>query len=233
MPNGEFVDASRVMNGISVPVERRVLAWLAKRMPAAIGADHLTALGFIAMVGAGACYWLGRSHPVALLGVVFCLAVNWFGDSLDGTVARLRRQERPRYGFYVDHTLDMFGSFFLLGGLALSGFMTPLVALGLLASYLMLTTEVYLATYCLASFRLSSFGVGPTELRVVLAIGTMVLFVDPGASAFGGRYLLFDVGAVVAMCGIAVALITAAVRHTIDLYRAEPLQKAPRATTQS
>ena len=225
MANPEFVHAARLMNGISVPLERRILAWLAARIPASIGPDHLTALGFVAMIGAGACYWLGGSHPLALLGVVVCLAVNWFGDSLDGTVARARRQERPRYGFYVDHVLDMFGSFFLLGGLALSGFMTPIVALGLLATYVMLTTEVYLATYCLATFRLSFFKLGPTELRIVLAAGTLVLFVNPGASALGGRFLLFDVGAVVAMCGIVVALVTSTVRHTIDLYRAERLPR--------
>lgn len=225
MGERQFVPAARVMNGVSVPVERRILAWLAARVPPSIGPDHLTALGFAAMIGAGACYWLARAHPYALLGVIGCLVVNWFGDSLDGTVARARHQERPRYGFYVDHVLDMFGTFFLLGGLALSGFMTPLIALALLVSYLMLTTEVYLATYCVASFRMSFFALGPTELRVVLALGTLVLFIDPGASAFGGRYLLFDLGAVVAICGIAVALVTATVRHTMDLYRAEPVRR--------
>jgi len=216
------------MNGLSAGLEKRILLWLAKRMPAAIGSDHLTALGFAAMIGTGLCYWLARSHRLALIGVVVCLAVNWFGDSLDGTVARVRRQERPRYGFYVDHTLDMFGSLFLLGGLALSGFMTPLIALGLLVSYLMLTTEVYLATYCLASFRLSFFKVGPTELRILLAIGTLVLLVAPTVSVFGARCLLFDVGGVVAMIGIGVALLTATIAHTIDLYRAEPLRRGGR-----
>ena len=224
MANLEFVHAARMMNGVSAGLERRILAWLAARIPARVGPDHLTALGFFAMAGAGACYWLARSQPVALLGVIACLAVNWFGDSLDGTLARARHQERPRYGFYVDHLLDMFGSFFLLGGLALSGFMTPLVALGLLVAYLMLTTEVYLATYCLASFRLSFFKIGPTELRIVLAVGTLALFANPHVTAFGGRYLLFDFGAVVAMGGMGVALVTAAVCHTVDLYRAERLQ---------
>ncbi len=238
MADPRFVHATRVMTGVSVGLERRVLTWIAAHMPDWVGPDHLTAVGLTAMIGAGACYWLARLHPVALLGVVACLAINWFGDSLDGTLARVRRQERPRYGFYVDHLLDMFGSFFLLGGLALSGFMSPLVALGLLVAYLMLTTEVYLATYCLASFRLSFFRIGPTELRIILAIGTLVLYADPHASAFGGRYLLFDVGAVVAMGGIAVALLTAASRHTIELYRSEPLKKVlqgrdGRATTRA
>ncbi len=225
MPDQKFVQAVRVMNGLSAGLEKRILLWLAGRMPAAIGSDHLTALGFAAMIGAGLCYWLAGSHHLALVGVVVCLAVNWFGDSLDGTVARVRRQERPRYGFYVDHVLDMFGSLFLLGGLALSGFMTPFVALGLLVSYLMLTTEVYLATYSLASFRLSFFKIGPTELRILLAIGTLVLLVNPTVPVFGRRYLLFDVGGVVAMAGIGVALLAAAIAHTMELYRAEPLRK--------
>ncbi len=225
MAGSGFVQATRVMNGMSAAAERRLLVWLAGRIPAWIGADHLTALGFLAMVGAGASYWLAAWDKRALAGVVVCLAVNWFGDSLDGTVARVRGQERPRYGFYVDHTLDMFGSFFLLGGLALSGFMTPLVAFGLLVAYLMLTTEVYLATYCLASFRLSFFAIGPTELRIILAIGTLVLFVRPDVDVFGTRHRLFDVGAVVAIGGIAIALLAATVAHTIQLFRAEPLRR--------
>jgi phosphatidylglycerophosphate synthase len=223
MAEGEFIHAKRVMNGVSASLERRMLVWMAVRMPKWVGSDHLTALGFIAMAGAGACYWLAGSHRGALIGVIVCLFVNWFGDSLDGTVARVRRQERPRYGFYVDHTLDMFGSLFLLGGLALSGFMTPLIALGLLIAYLMLTTEVYLATYCLAAFRLSFFRVGPTELRIILAIGTIALFLNPSASVLGGRFSLFDAGAVIAIVGIAAALLAGTVAHTVDLYRAERL----------
>jgi phosphatidylglycerophosphate synthase len=224
MANAQFIQAARVMTGLSAPLEKRLLLWLADRLPARVGADHLTGLGFLGMVGAGVCYWLAATHRLALVGVVACLAINWFGDSLDGTVARVRRQERPRYGFYVDHVLDMFGTACLLGGLALSGFMTPLVALGLLASYLMLTTEVYLATYSLATFRLAFWKMGPTELRIVLAVGTLVLLDKPWVGVFGGRYLLFDVGALVAVAGILVTLVVATVRHTIDLYRAEPLK---------
>jgi phosphatidylglycerophosphate synthase len=218
-----FVNATRVMTGVSVPLERRVLAWFAERMPAAIGSDHLTALGAAGMIGAGACYWLAATHRLALLGVVLCLAVNWFGDSLDGTMARARHQERPRYGFYVDHVLDMFGQMFLLGGMALSGFMTPLVALALLVAFLMVATEVYLATYCLAAFRLGVLRVGPTELRIIIAIGTLVLLVKPRVELFGQHYLLFDVGAVVAIVGMFIALIAATLAHTRELYRAEPL----------
>jgi phosphatidylglycerophosphate synthase len=223
MANAQFIPAARVMTALSAPLEKRLLLWLAHRLPARVGADHLTGLGFLGMVGAGLCYYLASAHRVALLGVVACLAINWLGDSLDGTVARVRRQERPRYGFYVDHVLDMFGTSCLLGGLALSAFMSPLVALGLLASYLMLTTEVYLATYSLATFHLAFWKLGPTELRIVLAFGTLVLLQKPRVGVLGGHYLLFDVGAVVAMAGILATLVVATVRHTIDLYRAEPL----------
>ncbi len=226
MADAEFVQAKRVMNGVSASLEKRILVWMAKRMPNAVGSDALTALGFAAMAGAGLCYWMAGTYRGALIGVIVCLAINWFGDSLDGTVARVRGHERPRYGFYVDHTLDMFGTLFLLGGLALSGFMTPLVALGLLITYLMLTNEVYLATYCLASFRLSFLRVGPTELRIILAIGTLALFLDPNVSVLHGRFRLFDAGGLIAMAGIVVALIASTIGHTINLYRAEPLPTA-------
>jgi phosphatidylglycerophosphate synthase len=213
------------MTGVSAGLERRLLIWLATRLPRSVGADHLTALGFVSMIGAGACFWLAGATRVALAGVVVCLALNWFGDSLDGTVARVRCQQRPRYGFYVDHVLDMFGTAFLLGGLALSGYMTPLVGVGLLAAYVMLTTEVYLATYCLASFRLAFFRIGPTELRIVLAIGAAVLAVKPRVELLGHHYLLFDVGSVVAIAGILLALLIGTVEHVAELYRAEPLPR--------
>jgi phosphatidylglycerophosphate synthase len=221
-----FVQAKREMTGISAGLERRLLVWMARRMPRAVGADHLTALGFLSMVATGACFWLAGTSRLALAGVIVFLVLNWFGDSLDGTVARVRCQQRPRYGFYVDHVLDMFGTASLLCGMALSGFMTPLVAVALLAAYMMLMTEVYLATYCIASFRMGFFRVGPTELRVVLAVGAAVLAVKPRVELLGHRFLLFDVGATIAIAGILLALVSAAVQHTIELYRAEPLPAA-------
>ena len=110
---------------------------------------------------AGCSYWLAGTFPWALWLVNLCLAVNWFGDSLDGTLARVRQQQRPRYGFYVDHVVDAAGAIMLFGGMGLSGYMSPLVALGLAASYFLLNIEVYLATYCLGTFRLSYFKLGP------------------------------------------------------------------------
>jgi archaetidylinositol phosphate synthase len=176
------------------------------------------------MAGAGVTNWAApHVHPLALLGVIGSLGINWFGDSLDGTLARVRDQQRPRYGFYVDHVVDCIGAAFLLGGLALSGFMTPIVAIGVLAAYLLVSAETYLATYALAEFRMSRFGVGPTELRLLLAAGTLALLTEPSVSILGGRYQLFDVGGVAAIAGMVVAMVTAAVRNGVALYRAEPL----------
>ena len=131
--------------------EKRALIWMAERLPRWVGSDHLTLLGLGAMLAAGLAYWVSGSYPLALWLVVVALAVNWFGDSLDGTVARVRNQQRPMYGYYVDHVIDIVGALFLLGGLAMSGYMTPLVALGLLIGYLMLSAETYLATHASAS----------------------------------------------------------------------------------
>jgi phosphatidylglycerophosphate synthase len=187
----------------------------------------LTLLALVAMAGAGASFWAARYWPPALVLVVAFLAVNWFGDSLDGTLARVRRHERPRYGFYVDHVLDIAGASFLFGGMALSGFMSPVVGLALLAAYLLVSAEVFLATGVNGTFRMSFLSVGPTELRILLSIGVLTLFSRPVVSPFGlGPFLLFDVGGGVAVAGLAVAFITSTVRTTMALYRAEPLRKA-------
>ncbi|MEO8259856.1 MAG: CDP-alcohol phosphatidyltransferase family protein [Acidobacteriota bacterium] len=219
----EFGEAQREMKSVLASAERKCLGWLAARLPSWIGSDHLTLLALAAMLASGLSYYASRFHRVALAGAVLGLAVNWFGDSLDGTLARVRGHQRPRYGFYVDHVVDCFGVFFLLSGLALSGFMSPLIAAGLLVAYFMLSIEVYLATYCLAVFRMSFWGIGPTELRILLAIGTAALWLDPRPEILGVRYRLFDVGGAVAIVSLAVTLLVSAARNTRLLYLAEPL----------
>jgi archaetidylinositol phosphate synthase len=214
---------TRVLNGFLADAEKRALIWMARRLPAWINADHLTALALISMLGAGLSFWLARRHEAALVAVVVWLALNWLGDSLDGTLARVRRHERPRYGFYLDHVLDGIGTLFLLGGLALSGYMTPVLALLLLIVYYLLSIEVYLATHTLGTFRISYWKFGPTELRVVLALGTLALLFQPTVTILGAEHLLFDVGAVAGIAGMALILILSIVTHAGALYRAEPL----------
>lgn len=224
-PAKPAADAPRVLSSVLGPLEKRVLIYLANRMPRAINSDHLTVLALTAMLGAGLSYWMAASHPIGLALVVVCLAINWVGDSLDGTVARVRHQQRPRYGFYVDHVVDAFGTALLIGGLALSGYMSPVIALGLLVAYFMLSAEVYLATYSLGTFKMSYFKVGPTELRIILAIGTLMLYVRPTIVFFGHPARLFDVGGVFAIAGLLGTLIFSAIRNTRTLYLMEPMPK--------
>ena len=227
MPNG-FVEAQRNSTGLLTAVERRVLLWIAHRLPARVNSDHLTALGFVSMFLVGVCFAVSREVPAALGGVVVFLALNWFCDRLDGTLARVRGHQRPRYGFYVDHILDTFGTLFVLGGLAISGDMTPIVAAALLIAYYVLSIEIYLATYCVGRFQMSFWGWGPTELRILLAAGALALSVKPIVTIFGMEMLLFDVGGIVATVGLIVTAIMSAVGNTHRLYAAEPLpQKMP------
>jgi phosphatidylglycerophosphate synthase len=207
--------------------ERRALIAIAHRLPASINSDHLTALALVAMAMAGAGYAFARFDVRALWLVVVALVLNWFGDSLDGTVARVRKVERPRYGFYVDHVLDIVGATFLFVGLAASGFMTPWIALALLIAYLLVSGEVFLATSVRGVFRMSFSGFGPTELRILLAIGTIALFRDPHVDlGILGHPRLFDFGGLIAMAGMAVALTVNIVRNATELARLEPRPEA-------
>jgi phosphatidylglycerophosphate synthase len=155
--------------------------------------------------------------------VILCLALNWFGDSMDGTLARVRHQQRPRYGFYVDHMVDIFGSVALMCGLGCSGFLHWQTAVAMLVAFLLLSSESYLATYTLSCFQLSQGVFGPTEIRILLVIGNLALLRSPYSTLFGHRMLLFDLGGTIAAgCMLAMAMIVA-VRHTAQLYRQEPL----------
>jgi phosphatidylglycerophosphate synthase len=205
--------------------ERRLLVWVASRLPGRVSSDHLTLIGIVGMLMAGLGYVAARWDERALLVVVAALIVNWFGDSLDGTLARVRDCERPRYGFYVDHVVDIVGVLFLLGGLTLSGYITPVLGLGLLAGFLMVSAEAYLATHALGIFRLSFMKVGPTEIRILLIAGTLKLLHEPVVELGSiGSYLLFDVGAVCGLVGMTVTLVVSAIRNTRFLYQAEPLK---------
>ena len=192
---------------------------IAGHLPAWVNSDHLTALGFVSLIGVGASYAYARwSHAGLWLAITF-LVLNWFGDSLDGTLARVRQRQRPRYGFYVDHVLDACGSVFVFAGLAISGYMSERVAVGLLIAYFLLSIEVYLATYTVGKFQLSFAMFSPTELRLLLIAGNIALLRGPNAIIAGKQYLLFDVGGVIGIAGITIALLYSIVKHTTHLYR--------------
>ena len=151
------------------------------------------------------------------------LIVNWFGDSLDGTLARVRNRQRPRYGYYVDHVLDAVGFASIFGGLILGGHMSPVLGLAFIAAYYLAVVEISLATHARGTFRLSAFGVGPTELRILLAVGTLQLMRSDVVQMFGHRWLLFDVGGAVGIAGFLLTFVYAAVANGVALYKEERL----------
>jgi archaetidylinositol phosphate synthase len=218
-----FTTARRVNRSLTAVIEKRVLTWMAERAPRWLTSDQLTMLGLLSQIGAGAFYVLSNQDPYWLLGVTLCIVLNWIGDSLDGTLARVRNQQRPRYGFYVDHMVDILGATAMMCGLGLSGFVHWSVAIAMLIAFLLLSAESYLATYTLSCFQMSQGIFGPTEIRILLIIGNLALLRSPYATLFGHRYLLFDVGGLIAASVMVAMALVITVRHTAELYRQEPL----------
>ena len=217
----EFRSAARVQGALTARAEKAALIWMAERTPRAVTADHLTLLGFGAQLLAGVSFALARWDRYALFAVIFFIALNWLGDSLDGTLARYRQCQRPRYGFYVDHMVDAFGALFLLAGLALSGYMSPSVAWALLIAFLLLSVDSYLATYTLGTFRISIWKFSPTEMRILLAVGNAYAFLHPQVTMLGRKLLFFDAGGMIACAGMAVILLFSVSRNTATLYLEE------------
>jgi phosphatidylglycerophosphate synthase len=218
-----FQAAQRINRSLTAAIEKRALIWMAEHAPAWLTSDQLTILGLSGQIGAGVFYALSRYNRYALLMAIVCIALNWLGDSLDGTLARVRQQQRPRYGFYVDHVVDIFGSVALMTGLGCSGFLHWQTAMAMLVAFLLLSSESYLATYTLSCFQMSQGLFGPTEIRILLIIGNLALLRSPYSTLLGHRFLLFDIGGAIAAAGMFVMAIAITVRHTAALYREEPL----------
>jgi len=219
-----FKTAERVQQALTAGIEKKALVWMAERMPGSINSDHLTALGLAAQCLAGVTYALARFSPRWLIAANVFIVLNWFGDSLDGTLARVRNQQHPRYGFYVDHVVDTFGAAFLMGGLAISGYLHWEVAMAMLVAFLMLSVEVYLSTYTVGQFKLSYGRFGPTEMRIALCIGNIALLYKPWAHVLGHAVRLFDIGGVIAAVAILGIMVVSTIRHTAQLYREERLR---------
>jgi phosphatidylglycerophosphate synthase len=218
-----FLTARRINRSLTASIEKRALLWMAERAPDWLSSDQLTLLGLVAQVAAGIFYALSRINRSMLFLVVLCIALNWLGDSMDGTLARVRRQQRPRYGFYVDHMVDIFGSIALMVGLGCSGLLHGPTAIAMLIAFLILSSESYLATYTLSCFQLSQGIFGPTEIRILLIVGNLAALRSPYATLFGHRILLFDLGGTIAAVCMSAMAIRITLRHRAELYRQEPL----------
>ena len=214
---------TRVIAGLTAEVEKRALAWMAARMPDWVTPDHLTVLGLLAMLLGGAAYAASGRHPWLLLVVNGALALNWFGDSLDGTLARFRQRQRPRYGFYVDHIADAIGALGLLGGLALSGLASPPLVWALVLVYYLFSIHMYLATHALGRFQISYGPVGGTELRILLGLVNLVVLALPEIRLFGYQLALFDVLVAGGILALLTTLAVSVARATRELYDLERL----------
>ena len=213
----------RLNRSILAASEKRLLIWIAGRLPRWVHSDHLTVLGLASMAGAGLSFWFAQADPVAGAWlVVLCLLLNWFGDSLDGTLARVRNQQRPRYGYYVDHVIDLAGAALLFAGLAASGLMSPLVATLVVAAFFLVSAETYLATHARGTFTMSFLGVGPTELRILLAAGAIAAIEAPAVNFFGAADVrLFDLGGIFGAIGMAATFIITSSANVRALYLEE------------
>ena len=215
--------ARREHNSVLAAGEKRMLIWMAERTPRWINSDHLTLLGLLGMVLAGISYWMAAENLLWLHAVNVALLINWLGDSLDGTLARVRNRQRPRYGFYVDHVVDTFGALFLVGGMAASGLMSPGVAASVLIAYYVLAIDSYLATHALGVFRISMGGFGPTELRILIAVGNLFIISKPVVSFLGEKRLFLDVAGVGAVVVLGCIALFSIARNTKTLYQLERL----------
>jgi len=214
-----FGSPARIQESVLAALEKRLLLWLAERIPSRLNSDHLTVLGFAAQLLTGISYALARFDKLWLIVGIGFMVLNWFGDSLDGTLARVRNQQRPRYGFYVDHILDSIGSVALMGGLALSGYMSPALAISLLVLFLLLSIQSYLAAYTLGEFRMSFWSFGPTELRLLLVAGNLAQF--RWQTILHGHYRLFDFGGAIGIAGMSAMLVFFTIKNIVRLYQEE------------
>jgi len=196
--------------------ETRVLEWIAARIPSRIRPDHLTALGVLASVGIAAAYVLSNGDKLWLWAASGLLVVHWLGDSLDGTLARVRKSERPRYGYYLDHLVDAFATAAIGIGLGLSPHMMLAVGLAIVVAYLILSINTYLETHAFGVFTLGYGRFGPTEARLMLIAVNTVL-----ALGLIGNGLLDVLGIGLAAAMIA-ALIGRAGRNLRRLAELEP-----------
>jgi phosphatidylglycerophosphate synthase len=184
----------RVNNILLGSLERPALQWLARHTPAWVTPDELTGLGLFAAIVIFAGYVLTNVDKGFLWLSSFGFVLNWFGDSLDGTLARLRHIERPRYGFFVDHTIDAFSEVLVFLGLGLSPFLNFKIATLALIGYLLLSVLVYIMTYVQGVFRISYIRLGPTEMRVIAILAnTFVFFVgNPKVILPVGTFTFYD-----------------------------------------
>jgi archaetidylinositol phosphate synthase len=217
-------DAPRDKRFLLAEPEARVLDWIARRLPGRVRPDHLTGLGVIAAFGIAAAYLLSNNDPVWLWAASGLLIVHWLGDSLDGTLARVRRSERPTYGYYLDHLVDAVATAVIGIGLGLSPYMLVATGLAIVVAYLVLSINTYLETYAFGRFQLGYGRLGPTEARVgLIGLNTLLAVgVGLGFEVGGLGVTVLDLIGIGASSVMIVALTVRAARNLRALAEREP-----------
>jgi phosphatidylglycerophosphate synthase len=210
-----------VQTSVLARIEKKSLIWLANRMPGWVTPDMLTYLGLLAMAWIGLCYYLAKRHWIFLILASVGFAVNWFGDSLDGTLARVRKKERPFYGFYLDHLVDAFGITLVILGISYSRLVHHPFPLLVLAFFLIASINTYLATHAMNIFKISYLSLSTTEARIVLSIFNIILIFYQEINLFGVRIFLFDIIAVIMSLFLLIAILRSAIKNLTFLNRKE------------
>ena len=217
----------RASGSFLAQAEKRVLQRLAAALPPWVMPDHLTGLGLLASTLVGVGYMLSNQHPYWLWLVNAAIALNWFGDSLDGTVARYRKTERPRYGYYLDHLTDAYSTLAIGLGLGFSPYMLLSVGLGIVVAYLLLSINVYLETHVFGEFTFSYGSFGPTEVRIALIVLNVLALLYNGArfDVLGVGVTPFDIAGILIGLGMLAMLLGRAIGNLRRLAVAEPARR--------
>lgn len=188
----ESKHVQRIQQNILAAAERRLLDWLCARVPARIMPDHMTAIGVLGWVAVAAGYALSPYRLAWLWLSIAGFCINWFGDSLDGSLARFRKSERPQFGYFIDHSLDAIGNLAIALGLAASSFVRLDVALFAISGYLLLSVHTFLTARQTGQFQLTYLAGGPTELRLMLIAMTLLMLATGPRSMQVNGWSVFD-----------------------------------------
>ena len=222
-------NAERIQTSILNKLEKKALIWLAERQPEWVTSDHLTYLGVAAAVLYALFCWLANYNLNYFWASSLCLVINWYGDSLDGTLARVRQTQRPKYGFFIDHSLDALTTCLFCIGLGLSPLMQMNIALFIMGGYLCMSIYTYISTIILGQFRLTYASMGPTEMRLILIAVSILYIYNPWPyltfSVFAQQWSVFDcMGALVAM-GLFIIYIVSIAKDLKVLSKLDPPKK--------
>ena len=203
------------------PLERPALQWLAACMPRWVNPDILTGVGLLGSVVIFFSYWLTNVTAHFLWLASLGLVINWFGDSLDGTLARYRKIERPRYGFFIDHTVDAVSTLLVVFGLGLSPYVRFEIACLALIGYLLMSVFVYIRTCVEGVFKISYGRFGPTEVRLIVIIANTIIYFlgNPVVTLPFGALSIYDLIAGIVAIVLTVIFLLSTIRQARELAK--------------